>query len=130
MVEATHTKKTTQRPEQAGEVRRLTRTVQGAVDDGATTVEEIHKAIAEAPLDVLERMAVLPRTMADIRRAQDDALTAIYRAVRKVNHAVTDFTADLLEGARPKRPAVHDTGSKAQRPDAARRAREAEKQSG
>ncbi len=105
-----------------GEVRKLARTVRGAIDDGASAVEEIHKTIADAPLDVLERLDVLPKTMADVRHAQDEALTAIYRAVRRVNHEVTEFTADLLEGGSGERTSVRKVGSKARRPRSAKRA--------
>jgi hypothetical protein len=105
---------------QTSEVRKLAKAVRGAIDDGASAVEEIHKTIAEAPLEVLQRLEVLPNTMADVRRLQDDALTAIYRAVRKVNHEVTDFTADLLEGTPRRRAPVRKTGAKARRPRTAK----------
>jgi hypothetical protein len=41
-----------------GQVRtkKLVELVQREIDDGATSVEEIHKAIANLPLDVLERL--------------------------------------------------------------------------
>ncbi len=104
------------RTKKPSEVRRIARSVSGAIDDGATTVEEIHRTIAEAPLDVLDRLDVLPNTIAGVRRIQDETLTAIYDTVRKVNHEVADFTADLIEGAPRKRAPVRKSRGKARRP--------------
>jgi len=45
--------------------------VQEAIDKGATSVEEIHQAIARMPIDVLERIARslrLAKTVADVKK--------------------------------------------------------------
>lgn len=85
------------------EVRKVADLVQEAIDDGADTAEEIHKTIANLPLDVLDRLDVLHDTVKDVRKLQDESIGAIYGAIHKVNHEVTRLAAELLEGAPRKR---------------------------
>lgn len=75
----------------------LTELIAEAVDRGATTVEEIHREIAELPLGVLERLGLFPQTTPDVRRIQDASIGAIYDAIREINHSVTRLAGDLLE---------------------------------
>ena len=81
------------------EVRKIADLVQDAIDDGADTVEEIHRTIASLPLDVLDRLDVLQETVKDVRKIQDESIGAIYDAIHTVNHEVTRLASDLLEGA-------------------------------
>ena len=71
--------------------------VEDAVDKGATTVEEIHRAIAELPVTVLERADLLEETRSEVRRLQDASIGAVYDLIRNVNHKVARFADDLLE---------------------------------
>lgn len=86
------------------EVRKVADLVQEAIDDGADTAEEIHKTIANLPLDVLDRLDLLHDTVKDVRKLQDESIGAIYGAIHKVNHEVTRLATELLEGA-PRRRA-------------------------
>jgi hypothetical protein len=91
------------------EARRLADLVRREIDDGATTVEEIHKSIASLPLDILERLDVFEETVKDVRKVQDTSIGAIYDLIRKVNREVGKLATELLEGgrarrARPKKP--------------------------
>lgn len=79
------------------EEKALTELIEDAVDRGATTAEEIHRAIADMPLGVLERLGLLERTAGDVRRVQDASLGAVYALIREVNHHVARLAADLLE---------------------------------
>ncbi len=74
--------------------------IRGAVDQGATSVEEIHKAIADLPLDVLERNGLFEETAARVRKIQDRTIGAVYDVIREVNKQVTGLASDLLT---PKR---------------------------
>jgi len=74
----------------------LNELIEEVVDQGATTVEEIHRAIADMPLDVLERLGVLEQTTSEVRRIQDVSLGAIYGLIRDVNHKVAGLAGDLL----------------------------------
>lgn len=82
----------------------LTQLIEEVVDQGATTVEEIHRAIAEMPLGVLEQLGLLERTTSEVRRIQDVSLGAIYGLIRDVNHKVAGLAGELLEG----RPSAAD----------------------
>jgi len=77
--------------------KELTQRIEEVVDQGATTVEEIHRSIAEMPLDVLERLGLLEQTTSEVRRIQDVSLGAIYGLIREVNHKLAGFAGDLLE---------------------------------
>jgi len=82
--------------------RRLVDLVQKEVDDGASSVEEIHKAIANLPLDVLERLDVFEETVKGVRKVQEARLGAIYDVIRKVNEEVGKLAKEIL--ARPGAP--------------------------
>lgn len=84
---------------------RLADRVRHAVDDGATTVEEIHKAIADLPLEVLERLDVFQDAVKDVKKLQDTSIGAIYDAIRRVNHEVTGLARDMLRHAPARKPA-------------------------
>jgi hypothetical protein len=85
------------------ELKELTRLIEEAVDKGATTVEEIHREIADLPLTVLERVGLFERTAGDVRSLQEASIGAVYDVIRDVNHQVTKLAGELLEG-RPEKP--------------------------
>lgn len=97
------------------EVTRLADLVREAVADGATTAEEIHKAIADLPLDVLERLDLFKETARNVRRIQDTSIGAIYDVIRKVNREATRLAAEVLERSPKAR-----TRPKAAKPKATR----------
>jgi hypothetical protein len=79
--------------------KELTRLIEDAIDRGATTVEEIHREIADLPLEVLERVGLFERTTEDVRSLQDASIGAVYDLIRDVNHKVGQLAGDLLAGA-------------------------------
>jgi len=83
----------------------LTRLVQDAIDEGATTVEEIHKAIADLPLKMLEESDLLKGPAKEVKRVQDHSIGAIYNLIREINQKVGSFASDLLAEAAKRRPA-------------------------
>jgi len=97
------------------EIKNLADLVQKEIEDGATTVEEIHKAIASLPLDILERLDVFDETVKGVRKVQDTSIGAIYDLIRKVNHEVGNYAKELLEGRAAHKPAhkpVHQASHK------------------
>ena len=97
------------------DLRKLADAVQREVDAGADTVEEIHRAIAALPLDVLEKLDVFEATVRDVRKAQAASIGAVYKLIHKVNHEVGKLAADLLDGRQPgrkARPATRKTASR------------------
>jgi hypothetical protein len=70
--------------------------VQQAIDKGATTVEEVHQAIARMPIDVLERIAPdlpLAKTVADVQKR---TIGTVYDAIRLVNKTAGEIAQQLL----------------------------------
>ena len=82
--------------------RTLSRLIQDEIDKGATTVEEIHKAIADLPLKMLEESDLLKGPAKEVRRVQDRTIGAIYDLVRDINHKVGTFASDLTEAAKSR----------------------------
>lgn len=100
------------------EATRLADLVRQAVDDGATTAEEIHKTIAALPLDVLQRLDLSDKTVKDVKRIQDSSIGAVYDAIRSVNREVTQLAAEILAPARKRRPSRKAPAKKATRASA------------
>lgn len=77
--------------------KKLTELIEEAVDKGATTVEEIHRSIAELPITILERAELFESTTGEVKRLQDASIGAIYDLIRDVNHKVAQLAVELLE---------------------------------
>jgi hypothetical protein len=91
------------------EARRLVDLVQREVDDGATSVEEIHKAIANLPLDILDRLDIFEETAKGARKVQDATIGAMYDVIRRVNEEVGKLAKEILTGrpAHKREPNAH-----------------------
>jgi len=95
--------------------KRIASLVEQAIEDGAKTVEEIHKSIASKPLDVLERLDVFKETVKDVRKVQETSIGAIYELIHKVNREVGKLAQELLDrpAARKAAPAKAPKAAKA-----------------
>ena len=72
--------------------------VQEAVDKGATTVEEVHRTIAEVPIEQLERAGLLDSEEAqDKKELHHKTVGTIYDAIRSVNRQVGEMASELFE---------------------------------
>ncbi len=91
------------------EARRLAHRVQQAIDDGADAVEEIHRSIANLPLDVLERLDVFEQTVKEVRKVQDDSIGAVYSLIHKVNRKAGRLATELLRRPTPRKTAPRRT---------------------
>ncbi len=87
--------------------------IEDAVDQGATSVEEIHRRIAELPLRALEQPGLLERTTQDVRSIQDASIGAVYDAIRDVNHEVAKLAGELLAPTARRQQAVPSDGAEA-----------------
>jgi hypothetical protein len=81
----------------------LVRLIQDAIDRGATTVEEVHKSIADLPLRILEENGLLRGPVREVQRLQDRTLGAIYGAIRDINERVGTYAAELLANVAKRR---------------------------
>ena len=70
--------------------------IQEAADRSTTRVEEIHKAIAQLPLDVMERNGWFEATARQIREVEERSIGAVYDTIRDVNRRVIGLASDLL----------------------------------
>lgn len=75
-----------------GDLRWLADLVHREIEAGATSVEEIHKAIACMPLDVFEK------TAKDARKIRETSIGAVYDLIRKVNDEVAKLAKEMLDG--------------------------------
>ena len=83
----------------------LVRFIQDAIDNGATTVEEIHKSIADLPLKILEESELLREPAKEVMRVQDHTLGAIYDLIRDINEKVGGLASELLAKAAARKGA-------------------------
>jgi hypothetical protein len=73
----------------------LTELIEGAVEKGAMTVEEIHKSIADLPLKLMEESELLRKPAREVRRLQDRTIGAIYDVIRDANRRIAKLVSDL-----------------------------------
>lgn len=80
-----------------GQLTNLKDMVQDAIDKGATTVEEVHQAIAAKPLEVLEQMVPEKTPAKDLEAFQQKTIGSVYDMIRQVNQSVGEIASTLLE---------------------------------
>lgn len=76
--------------------------IEEVVAQSATTVEEIHKSIADLPLKLMEESELLRKPAREVRRLQDKVIGAIYDVVRDTNRRIAKLVSDLLERQRTR----------------------------
>ncbi len=77
-------------------LRELKDLVQEAIDKGATTVEQVHKTIANMPLDVLEKIEPISPAVKEVRKVHDATIGNVYEIIRTINQKVGEIANDLL----------------------------------
>ena len=70
--------------------------IHDAIDETATTAENIHKAVVNLPFDALERTNTLEETAREAKKLQGELVGVVYRLVRKINGEVRTLGDDLL----------------------------------
>jgi len=88
--------------EHSSERKALAR-IQDAIDRGATTVEDIHKSMADLPLKILEESELLRGPAKEVRRIQDRTIGAVYDVIRGINEQVGTLASELLAEAAKRR---------------------------
>ena len=79
------------------EPKKLTKLITDAVDRSADAAEEIHKAVVNLPLDVIERTLQVGEGVGDLRRAQERTIGAVYDLVRGINREVGKLAGEIAE---------------------------------
>ncbi len=78
------------------ELEVLANTVHDAIDSVATTVEGIHRSVADLPLDVLAGLGPFTETFKGVRAVQAESIGVVYELVRDVNDRVRRLTTGLV----------------------------------
>ena len=73
-----------------------TEMVQELVNSGATTVEQIHLAIAGMPFGILERVQGLEQLAKTSREIQQQVIGHVYDTIRGINNEVHRFANELI----------------------------------
>jgi len=71
--------------------------IQEAVDKGATSVEQIHKTIAELPLTALQKRGLLGEEGSKALDVVDTSIGTVYEAIRSVNREIGELASGLFE---------------------------------
>lgn len=71
--------------------------VQEAIDKGATSVEEVHKAIAMIPFEAAERAGLLDDETNEKREMVLQPIGFVYDKIREINKLVGDMASDIFE---------------------------------
>lgn len=71
--------------------------IQQAVDQGATSVEQIHNTIVDVPFDVMTKLGIMEETAQTVKHAHKQTIGSIYNTIRKINKHVGDLANDIFE---------------------------------
>lgn len=77
------------------EIETLANTVHDAIDAVTTSVEGIHRAIADVPLDVLAGLGPFTETFEGVKAVQAQSIGVVYELVRDVNERVRRITTNI-----------------------------------
>jgi hypothetical protein len=72
--------------------------VEKAIEDGATTVEQVHRSIASMPFDMLEKIDALQKPVGKAREIHDQTVGNIYETIRLINERAGEIARGLLKG--------------------------------
>lgn len=75
--------------------------IEDAIENGATSIEDVQIAISNEPLDLLARIEPLESTMNGIKEIHNQTIGSIYNMIRKVNQEVAEISINLLEKIDP-----------------------------
>ena len=84
------------------DLNELRKMVKDAIESGANDLEQIHKFIANLPMEYLEKVGPLEDTAKDVKEFQEKTIGNVYSFIRKVNNKVDEIAADLLEDDKSK----------------------------
>ncbi|WP_290537238.1 MULTISPECIES: hypothetical protein [Alcanivorax] len=77
--------------------------IQEAIEDGATSVEEVHQHIASLPFEALEKLGLFEEQAGTLKEKQRKTIGLVYDTIRKVNQEVGSLISEqfaALEDAR------------------------------
>jgi hypothetical protein len=79
------------------QLKGLVSLVQEAIENGATTVEDVHRSIASKPLDVLSNFEPIEGAVDRMRQIQDETIGNVYEMIRTINAQVGEIAKNMLD---------------------------------
>lgn len=79
------------------DMKRIQALVEEAIDNGASTVGEIHQAVAAAPLEALKGIDALAGPADAAQDLSSRSIGAVYATIRQVNEQVGIMAERLLD---------------------------------
>jgi hypothetical protein len=79
------------------QIKGLVTLVQEAIENGATTVEEVHRSIANMPLEALKSIDQIEGPISKVQEFQDRTIGGVYDTIRMVNMQVGEIAKSLLD---------------------------------
>ena len=98
--------------DRTGKWKTRVRFITDAIEKGATTVEDVHKSIAQLPLKVLEESDLLRGPAKEVRRIQDHTIGVVYDLIRYINGQVGRLATERLDQAANRRRAARGEEAK------------------
>lgn len=78
--------------------------VEKTIEEGATTVEQVHRSIATMPFDILEKIDALQKPVGKAREIHDETVGNIYETIRLLNERAGEIARGLLQRGESKKP--------------------------
>ena len=91
--------------------------IQEAIDDGATTVEEVHQHIASLPFDALEKLGLFEERASNLKEKQRKTIGLVCDTIRKVNQEVGSLISEQFAALEDARTASRNMDDKDEQDD-------------
>ncbi len=78
------------------QLKGLVQLVQETIENGASTVEEVHRSIANMPLEALKGIQQIEGPVSKVQEIQDRTIGGVYDTIRMVNMQVGEIAKSLL----------------------------------
>ena len=87
------------RKEIVADVTEIQKVVKDAIDQGATSVEQVHRSVAKMPLKYLAQIEGAKGAAKDAGDIQDKTIGHVYNLIQTVNDNVYSIASDILKSA-------------------------------
>lgn len=68
--------------------------IQEAIEDGATTVEDVHQHIAGLPFDALEKLGLFEEQASSLKDKQRKTIGLVYDTIRRINNDIGSLISE------------------------------------
>lgn len=86
--------------------------IQEAIEDGATTVEDVHQHIAGLPFDALDKLGLFEDKAPALKEKQRKTIGLVYDTIRKVNQEVGSLISEQFAALEDARTAAKNMDEK------------------